>query len=623
MDNTFEDISLEQYDEIDATSIYQEGGTFEVPSFQPVVRQFNPVQMRFNAQESDFIKSPGIPQIPDIDYDGLDKLQGKGHTNDVNNYINSKKQAQYELQSLVTKYGYEATKLPIFGEMINRMKVDPAELNELIVRKEMSKEFADINKANGGENEWVTDANGSILVQNSEGNYEYVDPYVLMTSKDKVPITSSDAIQRNDRDNKLTRNQDIMPAVAQVWGGDKALDHLNSQLDKIGSTERQRASEAIAGLGNLNGSNVFGKAGSDRTLSSNEKQVIDLYQSLMRTMDTAAKNYFRNKAIQSIGKVDLDRETYERAVNEATGKLVLSYVSKVLDTKDISKNTVDIDATLTKGIKGGAGWEMPDEAEWLMSTAQGYYMREVDGKLVVDDGWDKSNIYNYDPETGQMMQTDAYFYTDLGQEEKERVQQPIGTSLEGTRVQFNSGIPVTLKGGIQAGANPQLIGFIDKDGRHQLKVKTAGVFKASELEGQTIMVYNKEKRKFESQPIVQDGEITDAAKQLLKAKEVVGAGMFFGNSRDEGIETLVANGFSKEEAEAIVAPTDKWGPSDEGMYVIPFMDDYTTTQAHQRNHGKVANRKQLSLENRIKVSGAQEAQQAENQIREMSIRLGL
>lgn len=630
MDNQdFEDIELElYYDEVDSIPIYQTGGDYQIPTFQPVQYQYTPVQMRFNAQESDFIRGPQMPTLPDVDFEGLEKIQGKGHTNDVNQYINSKKAAQAQLQQMVSKYGYEFTKLPAFTELVSKMKVDPAELNELVVRKEMSKEFADINKSNGGENEWVTDSSGMVLTRETNtGEYKYLTPFQLSTSNNYAPITSSEAINLNDRDLKLTKNRTVMPTVAQVWGGDKTLKHLNSQLDKIGKSEWESANEAIGGLGQIKGSDVYGEYGIAKGGSSNVANVRKLYSNLMQTMDTAAKNYFRNKAIQSIGRQNVDENTFNMLVNQKMSELVLDYVDKTLETSSSSKQTLSINAGLSKEIKGGAGYTPPNKSDILMHYATGQHVQQYDsgpnkGKMTNVAGWDNGQTNIYDPETGKVGTTEARFFTDLDKNGLERVQQPVGTEMKGTRVQLMPGLEVTLKGGYQSKARPKLMTIFDKDGNVSTKVVSKMVISAADLKGQTMQIPDK-KGGYKTVEISDGEEINEEALAMLKGKQIYGGGIMTWNNDDKATKMLMGEaGFDKDLAETVInQSTPSWSPTDIGLYTIEYMDDFTENQAHNLSQSADATTKQLAIQEGIGASRAQQQSEQDNRIDAISSQL--
>lgn len=618
----FEDIELESYyEEIDSITLFQAGGDYQIPTFQPVQYQYTPVQMRFNAQESDFIKGPQMPTLPQVDFEGLEKIQGKGHTNDVNQYINSKKAAQSQLQQMVSKYGYEFTKLPAFNELINKMKVDPAELNELVVRKEMSKEFADINKSNGGENEWVTDASGMVLTRdNQTGEYKYLSAFQLSTSTTNSPVTSSEAISLNDRDTKLTKNQTVMPTVAQVWGGDKTLDHLNSQLDKIGKSEWESAQESVGGLGQIRGSDVFGEFGIAKGGSSNVANVRKLYQNLMQTMDTGAKNYFRNKAIQSIGRQNLDEDKYNMLVNQKMSELVLNYVDKTLDTKTSSKQTLSINSALTKEIKGGAGYEIPNVSDIFMHYATGQHAKQFDsgpnkGKMMDIAGWDNGQTNIYDPATGQIGTTEARFYTDIDEKGVGRVQQPIGTEMRGTRVQIIPGLEVTLKGGYQSKARPKLMTIFDKDGNVQTRVVSKMVISAADLKGETIQIPDK-KGGFKTIEISDGEEINPEALAMMKGTQIYGGGKMTWNNDENAKKRLIGEaGFDENLAETLInQATPSWDLNDVGLYTIEYMDNYTEQQAHNLSQSAKATTSLLSTTEQIEAGNAQKQSAQDNRV---------
>ena len=175
------------------------GGTYRGTEYLPFI------QTPTNIQVPTYISKGNVSeqqiQAPQLDLEELNKkLIGKGHTNDVNAYIESKVQAQQELNNLITMYGADAASLGDFSKLINKMQVNPNELNQLIVRREMSNEYADQNKTNGGQAEWVTSAEGKVFGQRPDGSYGYFDRVEIATGKIK-PITSAEAIKLNTTTN--------------------------------------------------------------------------------------------------------------------------------------------------------------------------------------------------------------------------------------------------------------------------------------------------------------------------------------------------------------------------------------------------------------------------------------
>lgn len=607
--------------DIDVVDLFQQGGVYQVPSYQPYNYQLNPVKMNFNMSQNDILQAPQV-DIPEIDYEGLNKLQGKGHTNDVNLYIQNKKAAQNKLKQGISKYGIEFAQTNEFNNLLSNMTVSPDELNELVVRKEMSQEYAKINKENGGENEWVTDSNGSIFVRdNRSGEYKYVSPYDLNINTNLIPISSADAIQINDRDKSVAGNNFIMPAVSQVWGGSKSLKHINEQMDKLGKTERASARESLSQLGNLRGSDVFGSTSYSGSSSSNLTQLKTLANSLMSTMDEGALNYFRRQAIQQVGRVKGSEQEYNRAIQTKMHDLIWGYMSKAIDTSVSSKQSLTIDANLTKGISGGAGYEPPTTEDI------GHYFgtrisvaRDDQGNVQVMDGLERTRITGYDPKTGKYFETYGGNYNRIiTNEMADRFRPEAGVSLAGRQLQFVSGKGQAVTGGIQTKNTPQLIQYIDPQGNAVSTVKSTALFTEEDLKGVTVRVQVKNDDgtfKWENRPIIKDGELDKTVAEYLGAKTVIEDDNFNLIDADEEqvADILISQyGIPKTQAEAFKQKVDGMGAGVNGVYEIPYFSPYEYYDIHNPTHHKTSLAKNLAQYENIKINNSIQQNSGNNQ----------
>lgn len=587
-DYKLEPVDLDEVINIDK---FQAGGTYKVPVYQPFNYQLSPVKLNYNQPQTQALAAPKV-DIPEIDFESLQKLEGKGHTNDVNAYIQKKQAAQQRLKEGISKYGVEFSQTPEFNTLVNSMTVSPNELNELIVRREMSKEFAAINKANGGENEWVTDANGSILVKDaSTDGYKYASAYDVTTNENLVPITSADAIQLNDRDPKLAGNALVMQAVSQVWGGQKTLDHINSQMSNLGKSQVEQARESLGRLGNIKGSDVFGSNSVSQASSSNLKNIQTLAKSLMGAMDQGAMNYFRTQAIQQIGRVKASPEEYNKIVQAKTQDLLWQYMAKAIDTSSSSKQSLTIDAQLTKGIAGGAGFEPPEGEDIRNYIGMGISIqRNSDGTVAVADGFDPVRLSIYDAKTGKYKEVDAANYNrGIDKKFMNAFRPEIGSSLGGRQVSLIPGKNVVLKGGMQTNKAPQIIEYIDSNGDNQTMVKNTGLYTKADLEGITVQVRVKKDDgtfAFEQRPIINsDGNYDETVMAELGGQIVSeddGYLNFGSDSKEEVSAKLQSEfGIPKDLADAKASSLDGALANTDGLFEIPYFSPYKAIDVHQ------------------------------------------
>lgn len=385
---------------------YQSGGSFGGGNYYgaeylPFVQTPSNIQMPTYISKVTFQQAP--IQAPQLDLESIQKeLVGKGHTNDVNAYIQTKINAQQEISNLISTYGSDVVNIPNFSSKIASLQVNPAELNELIVRKEMSKEYSDQNKSNGGQAEWVTAADGTIFGQdNRSGKYGYfrrIDVAAGIAS----PITSSDAIKLNDVDRALINDKELMSKVAQTWGGEKAFEHINKNMDKLGKEQWLSASERLGGVDKIGEFLLYGEVGNERGGSTNAKQIASLYKSFTDSMDQSALNYFKNQALDRImntkgpldtsgsnDEVNKRANEYNQAVELETRKLVWDYMQKALDVSSVSKDKVSYNDAYTKARSTGGGGPMdPRDIDFLHNfTTPGSFREGIDeqGNMVIDN----------------------------------------------------------------------------------------------------------------------------------------------------------------------------------------------------------------------------------------------
>ena len=354
------------------------GGTYQGAEYLPFVQTPSGIQEGVYVSKGNVMKPTG-PEIPQLDIDTLNKqLLGKGHTNDVNAYLQSKVQAQRELQEMVSLYGADAASMSGFNDKILQMQVNPNELNELIVRKEMSKEYGDQNKANGGQAEWVTSAEGEIFGQGPDGRYGYYSRAMIATGQVR-PITSSEAIKLNDVDRQLINDKDLMSKVAQTWGGEKSFKHVNDNLDKLGKKAWLQAAERLGGVDMIGSVLLYGEVGQEQGASSNASEIQSLYKSFVDSMDQSALNYCKNQALQRVGRLDVEgldekqanlkAQEFNQNVEMATRELIWDYMHKALDTNSVSKQKVSYNDAYTRARSAGGGGPMdPNKMEWLEFT---------------------------------------------------------------------------------------------------------------------------------------------------------------------------------------------------------------------------------------------------------------
>jgi hypothetical protein len=386
--------------------VYQSGGAFSGGNYYgaeylPFVQTPSNIQMPTYISKATFQQAP--IQAPQLDLESIQKeLVGKGHTNDVNAYIQTKINAQQEISNLIATYGSDVVNIPNFSSKIASLQVNPAELNELIVRKEMSKEYSDQNKANGGQAEWVTAADGTVFGQdNRTGKYGYfrrIDVAAGIAS----PITSSDAIKLNDVDKALINDKELMSKVAQTWGGEKAFEHVNKNMDKLGKEQWLSASERLGGVDKLGDFLLYGEIGSEQGANSNAKNISTLYKSFMDTMDQSALNYIKNQALDRVmntkgglntegtkDEVNARANEYNQLVERETNKIVWDYMQKALDVGSVSKTKVSYNDAYTQAKSTGGGGPMdPRDIEFLHNfTTPGSFREGIDeqGNMVIDN----------------------------------------------------------------------------------------------------------------------------------------------------------------------------------------------------------------------------------------------
>jgi len=358
---------------------YQQGGasSISVPVYEPVSRDWvSPtIQLGQKQQFTPQLTEPAKPvEVPLPDFSQIEKLAGKGHRNDVDAYIEEKTRLRDMLQARVNLYGPAYAESPEYKMLVQKLLNNPAEINQLLVRFEMSEKNAQINKENGGENEWVTNERGQVLAKLASGKVEFVDRFMVIAGQAK-PVSSAEAIQLNDVDPNLTKNNELSPAIAQTLGGRKALEFIDSFIKNIGKNEWSQAIEKFQGVGTvLDGSAIlYGETGSERGGSTNKAQLLSLYRSLLAAMPTGVRNYYKNKATERVAGVDITgkskqelEQLYAQKQQEIEieyNNTILEHIFKALDISSMSKSTVQYNSNLTKAMAFGAGEEPVEDAK--------------------------------------------------------------------------------------------------------------------------------------------------------------------------------------------------------------------------------------------------------------------
>ena len=379
---------------------YQQGGasSIYVPVYEPFARNW--VSPTIEAPKAAPIstgagmEAPKKVEVPMPDFAQIEKLAGKGHRNDVDAYIAEKMKLRDLLQSRVNLYGPAYAETPEYKMLVQKLLNNPAEINQLAVRWEMSAKNAEINKQNGGENEFVTNEKGQVFAKKGDGTYAFVDRY-LVSAGLATPISSSEAIQLNDVDPALTKSNNISTAIAQTWGGEKTMEFVEGFIKNIGEDKWLKASEQFEGVGKVDDTNtlLFGETGTERGGSTNIRELMSLLRALESAMPTGARNYYMNKAMTQVAAPDLTGKSKQEAEQEYTlytnkiralaTQMVMDHVFKALKTDKMSKTTVSYDATYTANKSFGVG-EGSKPKTGALTIEQ--HIKDVDFLLFDKDG---------------------------------------------------------------------------------------------------------------------------------------------------------------------------------------------------------------------------------------------
>ena len=330
---------------------FQAGGTVEMQSYIPG----ESIIHKPLVADANMFKSfdPIKPKPPQIDTSMLEKLIGKGHTNDVNEIIGRANTIQQQLNNL----SYLELNGPIGKALIKELYEvqNPAKHNELLVRKQMSDNyFKTATDKNQAGSEWVTNAKGAIYVRNNTtGKYGFVSPDELIANaKELIPLSVSDAEKINDVDSDHTFNKNLAPAAAETLGGKVAYDFIEKRLASLGKTEKGQDWKAVGAVINadegLRGQLLGTNTGSHKW-SNNHEQFKRMFQGLYSTLPDDVKNYFRNEALKSMaGQSFKDQQDFYTKLEKATQGNILTYMSKATEDSDVRSSGSDIDVGLNK-----------------------------------------------------------------------------------------------------------------------------------------------------------------------------------------------------------------------------------------------------------------------------------
>ncbi|AXH78409.1 MAG: hypothetical protein [Circular genetic element sp.] len=359
------------------------GGTVTGGMYQPGVQPNFQVRNVISESTLKPFATPEMPKVPGLDTEALSKLTGEGHTNDTNAYVNKLLGVQNQLQSLSALELMSNKGKELMKKMYQMQ--NPAELNALKVRKKMSQEYEESNKAFKGQSAWTTRADGKVFAvfkkdENTPHEYKWVSPNDFLDPELKgklQPLSSTEAIQVNDTDPALTKNTEVMQAVGSTVGGEYANKYVNDLIDKIGDSKGKSSREWVGQIANTDVAQIAGMIGTNKVASgsgNNWNQVTTMFNGLWANMDDGVRNYFRNKATQQVLGLGEDgiKAALEKAGTNDVNRLVEAYsmqnVANFVDktrsnfSESETSSNVDVGATkwLTHTDDGGGSTKTED-----------------------------------------------------------------------------------------------------------------------------------------------------------------------------------------------------------------------------------------------------------------------
>lgn len=311
---------------------------------------YQPLPMQEQPQQAAPTQTAASEQDNGIDNDVMDKLLGKGITNDVMAYTQAVSSAykQYSVMSIAERNTYKGR------QMRNMMKGDPGQLNALVRAKEAFDKSADTAKTNGALDEMAATDTG-VVVKTADGKLDIISFSKIAQDNSKEDkgyqiLTNADLITEREMNGKLVGNDRIFSVLNSAKGMEKVKEEISKIISIVKSSSKSVVNGSYQGLDaqgaeNLEGAAAAGafKVKDSGSIESNAPQIEKAKQAMWINLSPSAKNTLRARASATV----TDPSKIET--------VAMTMAASLLDPASYSKTTEIHDVTKSKDKNGAGG----------------------------------------------------------------------------------------------------------------------------------------------------------------------------------------------------------------------------------------------------------------------------
>ena len=249
-------------------------------------------------------------QKPDLSqYKGLSatiasKVEAKGLTSDVNQYLSGLSQLQ-AVENQLTDLDILANseKFQAYKQLANNLS-DPRKVNELRINEEAFDKAQGVIESKKSQSAFTTNGNSVLVFDGEKLDYVSVEQYASAPQNYRI-MTNQEALQL--RRDQLPGDNSILTATTRTEGIDAIQEHLEKRMANLGSTESKTKREGlIATAQAITNGQIRGYDGWE-SHSKNNKQAVEALDITWHYLNEDQKTQLKLMAVRQFGVTEPEK----------------------------------------------------------------------------------------------------------------------------------------------------------------------------------------------------------------------------------------------------------------------------------------------------------------------------